>query len=398
MIDELWVMGLAAFCAVCLIPLVIRVRTLGPDQIASPQHVHVQSTSRLGGAIVFLAYSIPILCLAALGLAPSLPILTLLACALPVFLAGILEDVTGRLSPKQRLAAAVVSALLASVFAGGVIARLDLPYVDGWLTYRLFALVLTCFMVMGACNAVNLIDGVNGLVGGTALLMFAGLSVVAADVGDRLVFVQAVTMIGALAGFLYWNYPRARVFMGDGGAYFVGFIYAELSIQIVARNEHISAWFVIMLAAYPIVETLYSIYRRVIVLRAPSTLPDALHLHSLVFHRVTLPAEKGRAEANLVLANALATPPLWLHGSICCTLAVIFHNDTGALIAGILGYLIFYVLHYHTLWKHRKKHVEGAALGFPDRRHGAPSRITIPPAGPGQALSRRTAKDPPSLH
>jgi UDP-N-acetylmuramyl pentapeptide phosphotransferase/UDP-N-acetylglucosamine-1-phosphate transferase len=398
MTDALWVLGLAAFCAVCLIPLVIRVGTLGRDQIASPQHVHVQPTSRLGGAIVFLAYSFSLLSMTAFHLAPSLAILTLLACALPVFLAGISEDITGRVSPKQRLAAASVSAILASVFAGGVIARLDLPYVDGWLTYELFALLLTCFMVMGACNAFNLIDGANGLVGGAALLMFAGLAVVAAHAGDRLVFVQAVTMIGALAGFLYWNYPRARVFMGDGGAYFVGFIYAELSIQIVARNEHVSAWFVIMLAAYPIVETLYSIYRRVIVLRSPSTQPDALHLHSLVFHRVTLPAEKGRAEANLVLANALATPTLWLHGSICFTLAVILHDDTGALIAGILGYLIFYVLHYHTLWKHRKKHKDGALLGFPDRRHGAPSRITIPPTGAGQDLSRPLVEDSSDLN
>ncbi|MGH8522317.1 MAG: hypothetical protein ACREU9_13060 [Gammaproteobacteria bacterium] len=66
-------------------------------------------------------------------------------------------------------------------------------------------------------------------------------------------------------GFLLRNYPRGKVFLGDAGAYFIGFMYAQLSIQLVARNAGISPWFVVALAAYPIVETLFSIYRRKIV-------------------------------------------------------------------------------------------------------------------------------------
>jgi UDP-N-acetylmuramyl pentapeptide phosphotransferase/UDP-N-acetylglucosamine-1-phosphate transferase len=292
----------------------------------------------------------------------------LLACALPVFLAGIWEDISRRVSPKQRLAAAVVSAILASVFASGVIARLDIPHIDGWLTNPVFALLLTCFMVAGACNALNLIDGANGLAGGTALLMFAGLAGAAWHVGDHLVFIQAVAVAGALAGFLYWNFPRARVFLGDGGAYFVGFMYAELSIQIVARNEHISAWFVVMLAAYPIVETIYSIYRRKILLRTPSTEPDAFHLHSLIYHGVTLPGERRRQDPNICRANARVSTRMWLHGLLCLALALIFHSNTGALLAGLLVYVIFYIAHYRTLWKPRKPRPAGTPLGFPDRR------------------------------
>ena len=366
MTNELVLMAVAAFCSLSLMPLVIRARTLGYDQIASPQHVHLQPTSRLGGATLFLAYSIGITLAAALDIAPSGPILTLLACALPVFLAGIFEDITHGLSPKQRLAAAVVSAILASLFAGGVIARLDLPYVDSWLAFQLLAVVLTCFMVAGACNALNLIDGANGLAGGTTLLMFSGIAVAAAHVDDRLVFVQAATMIGVLAGFLCWNYPRARVFMGDGGAYFVGFMYAELSIQIVARNEHISAWFVIMLAAYPIAETLYSIYRRKILLRTPSTEPDALHLHSLIYHRVTLPAQQGRPDSNPDRANASVAPRLWLHGFLCAALALAFHDNTAGLLLGLAGYGCLYMGHYWTLSNLPTAPADDAALDLED--------------------------------
>ena len=368
MTNELWPMAVAIFCTWCFMPLVIRAYAFGYDQIASPQHVHLQPTSRLGGGIVFLAYASGIVLTVALWLVPSRPILMLLACALPVFLTGIWEDISRRVPPSQRFAAAVVSAILASLFAGGVIARLDIPYVDGWLPYQIFAVLLTCFMAAGACNALNLIDGANGLASGTALLMFAGLAVAAGHVGDHLVFVQAVIMIGALAGFLYWNYPRARVFMGDGGAYFIGFIYAELSIQIIARNEQISAWFVIMLAAYPIVETLYSMYRRRILLRTPSTEPDALHLHSMIYHRVTLPAEQRRSDPNLDRANARVAPRLWLHSLLCLTLALICYDNTGALLISLVAYAIVYVVHYRTLWKVRKARPEGAALGFHDRR------------------------------
>jgi UDP-N-acetylmuramyl pentapeptide phosphotransferase/UDP-N-acetylglucosamine-1-phosphate transferase len=76
---------------------------------------------------------------------------------------------------------------------------------------------------------------------------------------DLVTLTTALVVMGALVGFLYWNYPRGRVFLGDAGAYFIGFMYAELSIQLVARNSKISPWYVIMLAGFPIVDTLLAI-------------------------------------------------------------------------------------------------------------------------------------------
>jgi len=248
--------------------------------------------------------------------------------------------------PWYRLAAAVASAALASVLAGGTIARLDLPVLDGWLRYSIFALPLTWFMVAGACNAINLIDGAHGLAAGTALMMFAGLAAMAGHVGDRIVMIQALTMVGAIVGFLVWNYPLGKVFLGDAGAYLLGFMYAELSIQIVSRNAGVSAWYVIALAAYPIVETLYTIYRRKLVQRTASMQPDAAHLHSLIFRRLATQSGRERRGGGLNRVNASVAPRLWLHGALCLVAALLLHENTRALIgfSAIYGacYIVFY--------------------------------------------------------
>ena len=219
----------------------------------------------------------------------------LLALAgLPVVAMGVWEDVTRSVRPRYRMFAAVISAAIASAAVGGIVPRVDVAAIDRLLVFAWIALPLTWFMVAGACNAINLIDGANGLAGGTAFIMFGGIALMAGIGGDAVTLAPALAMMGALAGFLFWNYPRGRVFLGDAGAYFVGFMYAELSMQLVARNDAISAWYVIMLAGYPIMDTLVAMYRRGWVRRRPLMSPDALHLHSLVFHRVTLPMERRR--------------------------------------------------------------------------------------------------------
>jgi UDP-N-acetylmuramyl pentapeptide phosphotransferase/UDP-N-acetylglucosamine-1-phosphate transferase len=282
---------------------------------------------------------------------------------------GLWEDLTGRVRPRYRMAAAVASAALASFYAGGVIPRLDLPLVDPLLKHLWIALPLTWFMVAGSCNAINLIDGTNGLAGGTALIMFGGIAVAAGWSGDAQTLAEALMVIGALGGFFVWNYPRGRVFLGDAGAYFIGFMYAQLSIRLVARNDDLSAWYVIMLAAYPICDTLFAMYRRRFVRRVPLMAPDALHLHSLVFRRIAMPIERRMEEMIPSRANARVAPRLWLHSTLCLVLAVLLHENTPALWAGIAGYAAVYLYQYRTLIRFRRQRVQPWA-GVERRRNG----------------------------
>ena len=354
----------AAICAFLVMPLLVHARYWKNERVcAGPQNVHIEPTSRLGGAAVFLAYAVAITLTLTLEHMPLRSTLPLLISALPVVVVGLWEDIARRVSPGQRLLAAVASAALASAIAQGCITRLDLPLVDGWLAYLPFAVPLTWFMVAGACNAINLIDGNHGLAGGTGVVMFVGMAMVAGRAGDELILLQALGMIGALVGFLLWNYPHGRVFLGDAGAYFIGFMYAQLSIQLITRNVGVSAWFVIALTAYPIAETLFSMYRRKIVRRVASMQPDAQHLHSLLYLHFLRFAERRRRgdrrgcnvqkpfpgiePRGLVrLANALVAPRLWLHSSVCLVTALIFHDDTAALIGFTIVYAIYYILCY----------------------------------------------------
>ncbi|MEO6270578.1 MAG: glycosyltransferase [Lautropia sp.] len=375
MTSPLWSLLAAALCAAALMPLIMRLRVLDKDPFSGPQNVHNEPTSRLGGAAVFAACALGIVVAFQSGHSAGKWLLLLLASALPVLLAGLFEDVTRRVEPRQRLLAALLSAIMASWLAGGSIARLDIPHVDDALKIAVLALPLTWFMVVGACNAINLIDGAHGLAGGTALILFGGMAVAAQQVGDTVILVASMAMIGALAGFLAWNYPRGKVFLGDGGAYFVGFMYAQLSIQIVARNSELSAWFVIMLAGYPIMETLYSMYRRKLVHRTPSMQPDAMHLHSLVFRHLLRQRQVAfRADGSPLHSqdrmNARVAPRLWLHGALCCGLALAFQSNTPALIAGCIVYIVFYCWQYASMSRRRGTDSKLLAAALREQRDG----------------------------
>jgi UDP-N-acetylmuramyl pentapeptide phosphotransferase/UDP-N-acetylglucosamine-1-phosphate transferase len=342
-----WPFAVSAACAGMLMPLAMHVRSIGQED-HGVQRLHDVPTSRLGGIVVVVACAVTLaLVLAGRGELDHTALPVMLA-AIPVVLCGLAEDLTRKVRPRYHMAAAVVSGMVASAWSGGVVPRLDLPLIDDLLKHAWFVLPLTWFMVAGACIAINLVDRAHGLAGGTALIMFGGLAAAASWSHDFATLTDTLIVMGALVGFLFWNYPRGRVFMGDAGAYFIGFMYAELSIQLVTRNSGISPWYVIMLAAYPIVDTLFAIYRRG-VRRAPLTAPDALHFHSLVYRRVALQLERREGRGRRQRANARVAPRLWIHSAVCFALAVLFFNNTPALWVSLGAYTVFYVTRYRDL-------------------------------------------------
>jgi len=346
---DAWPFILAAILAGVLMPLAIAARSIARDAPGVGRKLHDVPTSRLGGVMVFAAYVAVLAFASSLGYVPLSEALWLALAAAPVVLVGLWEDITFNVRPRYRMGAAVVSGALASAFAGGFIPRLDLPLIDPLLTHVWIVLPLTWFMVAGSCNAMNLIDGANGLAGGTALIMFGGIAAAAGWSHDPSTLAEALAVMGALVGFMIWNYPRGRVFLGDAGAYFIGFMYAQLAIRLITRNDDISAWYVILLAAYPIVDTLFAMYRRGIIRRTPLMSPDALHLHSLIFRRVAMPIERRQGELSLQRANARVAPRLWLHSAACCVLAMLLNGNTPLIWMAIAAYTLFYIHRYRTL-------------------------------------------------
>jgi len=213
-------------------------------------------------------------------------ILLLLAASLPAFIAGVIEDFTKRVSVRVRLAATVASSLLASGLLGATLGDLNIWGLDSLLVFAPVAIVVTAVIVAGAANAVNIIDGFNGLSSSTIILMSAGLGAIAWQYDDAFVMTLAALSGGAACGFFLLNYPAGKLFLGDGGAYFLGFWVAEMAVLLLVRHAEINAWQVLGVCAYPIIEVLFSIYRRRFIQNVSPGAPDALHLHTLVFRRV----------------------------------------------------------------------------------------------------------------
>lgn len=317
------------------------------------QKFHAAPVPRVGGIGVIIGY----VCgeLAKLFLEPevaSFGFLVIVA-AIPAFAAGLIEDLTKRVSVSKRLLATALSAAVGGVVLGGWITQLDIPGIDYLMAFGLISVPVTCFAVAGVANAFNLIDGYNGLAGMVAVIILTGLAYVADQVGDRAIMITAFAATGAILGFFVWNYPRGLIFLGDGGAYLIGFLVAELSVLLVARNSQVSPWFPLLLAFYPIFETLFTIFRRIVIGKTHPGLPDAAHLHQLIYRRVVRWAVGDDCSKKKVQRNALTSPYLWVMASFAVIPAVLFWNNTAALQIIAFLFASFYILVYREIYKAR---------------------------------------------
>lgn len=276
----------------------------------------------------------------------------LLWASMPAFLAGVAEDITKRVSVRVRLAATLCSALLASALLGATVTELDIWGVDRLLAITPIAIAVTATVVAGGANAINIIDGFNGLSGGVTIVMLAALGAIAVGVGDSFVAMLAAFGAGAVIGFLFVNYPRGRLFLGDGGAYFLGFWVAEIAVLLLVRHPALNAWQVLAICAYPVIEVLFSIYRRKFIRHASPGAPDALHLHTLVYRRVVTrlvrydAAQPWRRNA----AVACVTVPCVM---VAAAAAVLVGSAGAVAVALVFGQIVIYVFVYARLVRGR---------------------------------------------
>ena len=315
-----------------------------------PQKFHATPTPRIGGLGVMAGLLISVVGLLATRPGSTSELFGYLALAsLPAFLGGIIEDVTKNVGVPTRLALTVLSAALGAWLLGGMIPRLDVPGLDILLRWTPFAIAFTMFAVGGVANAINIVDGYNGLAGGHAVIVLAAMAYVSAVVGDSFLFMSALAMIGALLGFLVWNYPKGKIFLGDGGAYLLGFWLGELSVLLVVRHPEISPWFPLLLLVFPIFETVFSMYRRKIVLGLSPGQPDRYHMHQVIY--ASLPgATAGTLDAvHLTRQNSRVAPYFWLMSLCCAVPAVLLCKETAWLVLVSVLFCVGYVSLYYRL-------------------------------------------------
>ena len=269
--------------AVCLV-LIKTKQWHGPhtlDVVSGVQKFHENPTPRVGGAAIFLG-----LCSAWCVNDSStehyvhLELGSLLLAGVISFGVGLIEDLTKCVSVLTRLLATMASGIVAWYLTGYSLTRLDFYLLDQSLLVLPLSVAFTAFAVGGVANAINIIDGFNGLASLFAFLAFIGLSLIANSVGDVTLMSLSVLLAASVLGFFFFNWPLGKIFMGDGGSYFVGFSLAWVCVLLTQRHSNISPFVALLICVHPVTEVLFSIFRRVTRGSDPGQ-PDRLHLHSL---------------------------------------------------------------------------------------------------------------------
>lgn len=317
--------------------------------LSGPQKFHATPVPRIGGVGMFAGLLFCILVAAVTARTDWKFGAMLLACGLPAFLAGLVEDLTKRVSPTKRLLATAISAALGCWLLGAVITKTDIPGVDWLVSSAVGAWIATVFTVSGVANAVNIIDGFNGLSSMCVSLMLLVFAYVAYQVGDVTLALWALAGVGAALGFFVWNFPAGLIFLGDGGAYFLGFYLAEIGILLVGRNPDVSPLFPLMVCIYPVFETLFSMYRRQIVRAVPAGLPDGIHLHSLVYRRLMRWAIGARDARAMTRRNSMTAPYLWMLCLSSLLPALAFWDSTPLIAACMFLFIVTYVALYRRI-------------------------------------------------
>ena len=336
--------------------LIIRFKHLherfsGDHDLVGPQKFHVGSVPRIGGISLAIGLLAAILINLQVTGALSLQV-ALLLCAIPTFTIGLIEDVTKKVSVKARLLGTAFAAALAVYFLDASITRLDIWGIDYLLSIPLIAIIFTVFAITGLANAYNIIDGFNGLSSMVGIITLLGLAYLSYVFQDTALLSLSLIMVSAILGFFIWNYPRGLIFLGDGGAYLIGFWISVISVLLIARHPSISPWFALLINGYPILETLFTIYRRKIHQGKSPGLPDGIHFHTLIYRRV-LNQSTVNIKTDLFNSNARTAPYLWLLSSFAVVPAIIWWQSTPIMIAFTLLFTISYVKLYFLIIKFR---------------------------------------------
>ncbi len=308
------------------------------------QKFHSTPTPRVGGMGVILGCAIGSLLY--WYQTQDSTLLLLLAVGLPAFLGGIIEDLTKKVTPRDRLLLTFVSAVLAFYLLGAQLNQTHIPWIDVLLENTWLALLLTVVAVGGVSHSINIIDGFNGLMTGYSLLAFTAFGLVGYLNNDALVLTLNLIAFASVLGLFLFNFPHGKIFAGDGGAYLIGFLLAESGLLLLTRNPAVSPWFVLLVLIYPGFEVLFSIYRRKILRGVAISEPDDKHLHTLIYRRVIRPQINGHTHISKPVANAMTSKHLWGLSLVALIPAVLLWNDTISLILFCAVFCIAYVTLY----------------------------------------------------
>lgn len=249
--------GVSMIVSLMIIPVVIAV-SKKLDIVDKPnfRKIHTKPISMLGGSAILLSFLIGIW----LGEPIEREIKPLLLGSVVIYLVGLIDDLYD-LKPIIKLIGQILAATVV-VSYGVTIDFISLPIGPtihfGWL-----GIPITIFWIVAITNAINLIDGLDGLAAGVSVIALATIAFIAILQGNIFIIMICSVLIGSLLGFLVFNFHPAKIFLGDSGALLIGFIIGFVSLLGFKNITFISLFFPIVILAVPFIDTLFAMIRRV---------------------------------------------------------------------------------------------------------------------------------------
>jgi len=309
-----------------------------------PQAFHKEAVARIGG--LASAISLIIFFLLYYFLFNQV-LFDYLFLSLAIFLLGFIEDLKIRISPNYRLAAMILILIFFIVFFSINIGAVDLIFLSLWMKNQLFAnlFLLLCFLFI--INGANLVDGFNGLLTIHLLIINLILFFINLNNGhqDLLLFITAQIVV--LTCFLFFNFPKAKIFLGDSGSYLFGSLVAFNVINTHNLNTEVSSFFFCILLFYLFFEVFFSFFRKLYLKKSPLK-PDRKHLHMLLYNFLNQSQKfKDSNYINSVIINSIY---------LCLVLPAIFFYDNGSICKyWFFSLLVVYMVFYSLLYSFEKK-------------------------------------------
>lgn len=233
-----------------------------------------------------------------------------------IFIIGFTEDLIKDIKPAKRLFCLFMVTFLWLAHSKNIIQNTNIDLIDNILTLEFFAIVLSTLTIISAINATNMMDGANGLLTGFAILVSIILIVFAYKNNNLDLVFLLLSYIGVLSGFLLFNFPKGHIFLGDGGAYFIGAFLSTILIYMSNNLNYFSMLNALIIMAYPIWELVFTVLRRTYK-SSRVTNPDNLHLHTIINANLEVSklVKQKKLKSNpltSVIVNSLALIPPFL--------------------------------------------------------------------------------------
>ena len=313
--------------------------------ISAKQAVHMVATPRIGGIPIAIGI------LSGALLSDNILFSGLLWTTLPIFLVGLFEDLQTDTPPLLRIGVAALSALLAVFLLNIHITRVDVPGFDFLMTFTVVGIAFTIFASTGMTHAMNLIDGLNGLSSAVVIAVTSSFGLIAYKYGHSDLMGMNAILCVAFLSFMFVNFPKGKIFLGDAGAYSVGHLIAWNAVILLNREPNISAFAILLVVLWPVTDTLFAMIRRFVTGVSVSH-PDKLHYHHVLMRLVLL---LSRGSIGKKEANPIGSLLSWPFIALPCIAGYFLVEEPSAAFFPVLFFVLAYVLSYHLLVRNALK-------------------------------------------